>query len=549
MLSELQQVIRLVMFLCRHGVYKQNKAQSRGGLLVLLSAQSGLLTCRRLTYTVAAAGRWFVKVARKGRMTEIVENLSSFISLCDCPYEEELCKFSDNFGSLHFVCSFQVDQYSQDVETETERFLQRVSLVNSQITIIFKMKNKENTHQQEFSRRTKSVMDHFIARDPTSYVQSPFSVGCFPSCCQMHLVLGERLTLLLPSGAVEAGLCGEMNVTSLATLGPCMNQYPNWPSRLSHIRVLVYSPSGIPIIRAEGQTQLSFLQSLAGSLFWGKLGLAGVRCADTHAAQGSLFYEMEFSTEDEHSSETAPVCSRVVSESMESDVRTVEQTITLFLLMEYSDPFHSQLFEFITSEETLERQLDRVLWHNAEKVRSAMQTLLENTLRVFLSRKKSREKLQSAMSVIVSSLHSIVSSSSSAEFRSACMNSMKVQNTNDLTTSLHQTLQRVIGGRFVSSTRCTPKKVVEAVVSEQNGSERLEQSLPGKRAYKETMESPVSSSKRWCSETIDRGSDFSESSWESVDPQMTLLSSEMAISRSSSTSLNNIDLKNQQVRS
>uniref|UniRef100_A0A3B4CYN3 Uncharacterized protein n=1 Tax=Pygocentrus nattereri TaxID=42514 RepID=A0A3B4CYN3_PYGNA len=293
----------------------------------------------------------------------------------------------------------------------------------------FKMKNKENTHQQEF--------------------RSPFSVGCFPSCCQMHLVLGERLTLLLPSGAVEAGLCGEMNVTSLATLGPCMNQYPNWPSRLSHI---LYSPSGIPIIRAEGQTQLSFLQSLAGSLFWGKLGLAGVRCADTHAAQGSLFYEMEFSTEDEHSSETAPVCSRVVSESMESDVRTVEQTITLFLLMEYSDPFHSQLFEFIstTSEETLERQLDRVLWHNAEKVRSAMQTLLENTLRVFLSRKKAGCFMLTLFItlMIVSSLHSIVSSSSSAEFRSACMNSMK----------LNITL-RVIGGRFVSSTRCTPKKV------------------------------------------------------------------------------------------
>ncbi|KAL6480485.1 hypothetical protein MHYP_G00115180 [Metynnis hypsauchen] len=311
--------------------------------------------------------------------------------------------------------------------------------------------------------------------------------------------------------------------------------------------MLVYSPSGIPIIRAEGQTQLSFLQSLAGSLFWGKLGLAGVRCADTHAAQGSLFYEMEFSTEDEHSSETAPVCSRVVSENMESDVCTVEQTITLFLLMEYSDPFHSQLFEFIMSEETLERQLDRVLWHNAEKVRSAMQTLLENTLRVFLSRKKSREKLQSAISVIVSSVNSIVSSSSSAEFRSACMNSMKVQNTNDLTKSLHQTLQRVIGGRFVSSPRCTPKTVVEAVVSEQNGSERLEQSLPGKRAYKETMETPISSSKRWCSETIDRDSDFSESSWESVDAQMTLLSSEMAVSRLSSTSQNNMDLKNQQV--
>lgn len=56
-----------------------------------------------------------------------------------------------------------------------------------------------------------------------------------PSCSRMHPVLGEALPLLLSSEAVEAGLCGEMSLATMAVLGPCMKQYPNWPTRISHI--------------------------------------------------------------------------------------------------------------------------------------------------------------------------------------------------------------------------------------------------------------------------------------------------------------------------
>ncbi|KAI4904146.1 hypothetical protein NFI96_013805, partial [Prochilodus magdalenae] len=353
--------------------------------------------------------------------------------------------------------------------------------------------------------------------------------------------------------------------------------------------LVVTSQVAIPVMQGEGQTHLSFLRSLADPLFWGKnwvwlesavlimhrlhrvLVKSDVVLSDIYSICITcfLFYEMEFLTEDEHLSDPEPGCNQAERDNMKADVHTVEQTITLFLLLQYRDAFHSQLFDFIASEEILERQLDRVLWHNVENVKSALQSLLENTLRGFLSRKKagcfmltsfitlhthtSRVKLQSAMSVIVSSLSNIVSSSSSAEFRSACLNSMKVQNTNDLTNSLDQTLQRVISRRFVSSIPCTSKKAVEAVVSEQNGSQSGEQSLPGKRAHKEIEESPISSPKRWCSGTTDRNCDSSESSWET---EMTPLSSsqhplewhEMGLSGSSPRSETDVELKNQQVR-
>jgi len=67
--------------------------------------------------------------------------------------------------------------------------------------------------------------------------RSPFSVRCFPSCPQMHPVLGDTLSCVLPSDIIEAGLCGELRMVTMATLAPCMVQYSNWPTQLSCIRI------------------------------------------------------------------------------------------------------------------------------------------------------------------------------------------------------------------------------------------------------------------------------------------------------------------------
>lgn len=50
--------------------------------------------------------------------------------------------------------------------------------------------------------------------------------------------------------------------------------------------LLVYSPSGVPLMR--GEHELSFLQSLADSLPWGDLGLPQVCCTQTHTAHGKV---------------------------------------------------------------------------------------------------------------------------------------------------------------------------------------------------------------------------------------------------------------------
>ncbi|MCJ8734288.1 hypothetical protein PDJAM_G00233470 [Pangasius djambal] len=310
-------------------------------------------------------------------------------------------------------------------------------------------------------------------------------------------------------------------------------------------------------MRGESEMQLSFLQSLADSLPWGELGLPQVRCTPTHTAHGCLCCEVEFSVDNDPTEEPKPECSRAVSQDVKPEQsHPVAQTLILFLFIQHNDPFNSQLPDLITNEETLETYLDKVLWYNGEKVRSALQSLLENTLKDFLKRKKSSETFQSAMSVILSSVNSIVSGSSSVEFRSACLNSMKVQNTHDMSISLNQTLQRVINGRFTSRPRCTAEKAEEEAVSEQNSTKTCEEGLPGKRAHRDKEHSPLLS-KRPCLETTAGDSDASTSSlWEILPSPMTSLfcaplseelDGEKGFAGSSSGSLYTTEMKNQEV--
>ncbi|XP_060782719.1 proton-coupled zinc antiporter SLC30A9, mitochondrial [Neoarius graeffei] len=548
MQTKLQQVIRLLVVLI-HSNRGKSRAVHKGGLLVLLSTRATPPIC-----TVAATGPWCSKLAKKNMKEEVIDRLSSFVPLCNCSYPEELRTFSDNFGPLRFAQSFQVDQECH--ELEIARFLHRFSLVHAQITVIFKVRNKEQTHQQVFSAKsTYSMLGRAIAMDSTAFGQTSFSVRSLPSCRRMHPVLGETVPLLLSSEAVEAGLCGEVSITTMAVLGPCMKQYPNWPTRISHICLLVYSPSGIPLMR--GEHELSFLQSLADSLPWGDLGLPQVCCTQTHTAHGCLCSEVEFSVDNDPREEPRPECSLAVSQEVKLEQsRPVEQTLTLFLFIQHNDPFNSQLSDLITNEETLETYLDKVFQYNGEKVRSALQSLLENSLREFLKRKKSSETFQSAMSVILSSVNSIVSSSSSVEFRSACLNSMKAQNTHDMSISMHQTLQRVIHGRFTSCRGCTVEKAEDEAVFEQNSAETCEEGLPGKRPRRDKEQSPLIS-KRQCPETTPEDSEASTSSlWEILPTQITSLfcapsskglDEEMGLAGSSSGSLTTTEIKNQEV--
>ncbi|KAJ8282850.1 hypothetical protein COCON_G00053690 [Conger conger] len=229
---------------------------------------------------------------------------------------------------------------------------------------------------------------HFILKLNETVSQQvfrcPLSAGPGPQCGRLHPVAGGALPLLLPPEVAETGLCGDTVLLPLAALGPCVEQDGG--------------PSAFPA-------------RLGGLLAWEEFGLSGVRLEERPCTEGAVHAEVVYTLDSEQSP-------------------TTEQTLILFLFIQHSDPFHSQLSDYIASEEALEQHLDQILLHNEDRMRSALHSVLKSAL----------------------------ATSSSLEFRTACLHQMKVRDTHELAIRLRQSLQKVTEGRFLQSRRCDNSK-------------------------------------------------------------------------------------------
>ncbi|XP_063045959.1 DUF4554 domain-containing protein [Engraulis encrasicolus] len=497
MIKEIYEVIKLLMTLVhRDGKqFRPSSYRRDGGLLVQLSTdahQSDKLTC-----TIAAAGAWCPQTT-EAVYAEVTASLPVSASVGDgeCRASAELTRFTASTGPANFILSFEVRNVESGCQKEwdqMESFLHRISLIHAQLKIWYEVKDNRKTHQVIFGDDVNSkilLKNQSIVMDIASYQLSPFSVGGLESCDQMHGVMGAEVPLVLPPGLLETGLCGEASIIPMATLAPCMDQYPNWPVRLSAIQVLVYSPCCVPLLETLNMAApLSFLQALTTSVHWERWGLSGVTCADKQMVEGkepgprgSLCCDIVFGVEStEGDQEVGPQWSP-----------TVSQTLTLFLFLQHSDPFHSQLSDIMANEEELEKHLDQVLWHNSERVTSSLNSLLQRILDPYQKKCSNHEKMQSALSVIQSSLTTVMNSSSSVEFRNACLGHMKAQDTHQVSMCLGRSLHSVTEGRFIPIYRCTNKKPgvsggQNSTVQKADGQDRNPHSLrhpsPRKRCF------------------------------------------------------------------
>ena len=70
-----------------------------------------------------------------------------------------------------------------------------------------------------------------------SSLRPGLSGGGRPWCHGGHPVTGERVPLSIPPAAMERGLYGELSLQPVALLAPCVLQYPNLATRLTHIQI------------------------------------------------------------------------------------------------------------------------------------------------------------------------------------------------------------------------------------------------------------------------------------------------------------------------
>ncbi|XP_035506052.2 DUF4554 domain-containing protein isoform X2 [Scophthalmus maximus] len=438
MLREIQQVLRLLVLLGRQR--RRRALTAAGGLSVLLWTDSGT-SVQSVNCTVAAAGPWCTGIKMKALQHDLKESMFPCARLCPEPDPEELCAFTDLYGSPRFLLSFQMKDarlFNPEWQAHIETFLRIFSLANAEIKIHLKIKFIQQTFHPNFGVKIKSKVaqsgERSLIMDVTCNTQPPPCVkkGCW--CRGGHPVLGDRLPLSIPPQVMDQGLYGELSIQPVTLLSPCVLQYPNLATQLTHIQVLVYSPSNVPVTGPS-----TFFQNLPAQLGCEELSLHGFHCSSFKdlVLSGGTVYKVEQENWE-----------------AESSLPTMQQMLRLFLFLQHSDPFTSHLPDVIAAEAQIERHLEDILSNNRQAVTTALQTELKNTLKAQNRRKRDQEKLRSAAEMILSSSISIVSCSSNMDFRNACLNCMKVSDTRALSASLCESLRRVTSWKFTPRGRC-----------------------------------------------------------------------------------------------
>ncbi|XP_073342451.1 type 2 DNA topoisomerase 6 subunit B-like [Pagrus major] len=450
MLTEIQQVLRFVMILGKQR--RRCGLKTAGGLLVLLWTETGA-SVQSLNCTVAAAGSWCRGIKMKALqpdLRDLKESMLPCVWPCLQPDPEELFAFTDLYGSPRLLLSFQMNArlFCPERCARLEAFLHAFSVSNAGIKLHLRFRINQQIIQRDFRVKTKSKIalanQPSLILDVTSSTEPPECVkkGCW--CLGGHPVLGGRLPLSIPPEAMDQGLFGELSIQPVTLLSPCVLQYPNLATQLTHIKVLVCSPSNVPV------TGLStFLQNLPPHLDCQELGLHGLRCSSSKdlVHSGGTVYTVEQENCEDSQQESSPP--------------RMQQRLLLFLFLQHNDPFTYQLSDIMATEALIERHLEAILNNNRKAVTTALQTELKGTLKAQSCRKKDQEKLRSAAEVILRSSISIVSCSSNMDFRNACLNRMKVRDTHELSASLRESLRRVTSWKFVPKSKCYSAQMEE----------------------------------------------------------------------------------------
>lgn len=445
MFQEIDEVLRLLMLMARRS--KKPGSQNRGGLMVLLWTDTDS-DDRSLNCTVAAAGPWCAGIKME-ELHPVFTDIMNRLGLCTGPHPEpdieDLCAFTDLHGSLSVLLYFLMKDaqliFSQKWRHYIETFFHSFILANAEIKVYLKLRIDQKIFQREF--KAKKYLKVVLSAQQQLYLDVTCSTQHLEyfkrgyCCCGGHPEVGDSLLLSVPPKAMEQGLFGTVSLHPVTLLRPCVLQYPNVATKLTQIEILVYSPSNVPVTSPS-----AFLQNLPAHLNCQELGIKRncISLKERTPTGGTVYRVEQLNCQETNE---------------ESSLFSIDQCLVLFLFLQHSDPFTSEISDIMASEMLLDHHLEDVVNNNRKAVTSAVETEMKKTLKAQTHKNKEQEKMRSACEVILSSSITIISSSSNTGFRNACLASMKVQHTHQLSSLLSESLRRVIFRKCIPRRSCS----------------------------------------------------------------------------------------------
>ncbi|XP_043538934.1 uncharacterized protein LOC122543991 [Chiloscyllium plagiosum] len=162
---------------------------------------------------VAAAGQW-ISNNQTYYFYKVIEKLLLQLSLRVVQVDLGTADLNEKFISSDFRLTFEV-----------------------KIQFYVKVNGNLSTHIFKSEKLDQFCSNgHTVLSDSTHYIKN-FECAADSHCYRLHPVAGKLFPLSIPNKLAEEGLCGVLEILSIAAICPCLKNYPNKPAGVSNVSV------------------------------------------------------------------------------------------------------------------------------------------------------------------------------------------------------------------------------------------------------------------------------------------------------------------------
>ncbi|XP_078516970.1 type 2 DNA topoisomerase 6 subunit B-like isoform X3 [Lissotriton helveticus] len=396
-----------------------------GTLFIAINAESLKRDVNQLQCFATIAGAGELGSSINEKLHEAIKAMLPNVSIRTLATQEEIVCLHENLGVAPFQLTFELLQNAKDLMLDcigTKQLIHRISVVHPKVKIHYCIKVNNAVSAETYRLH---------------------SYGVDMCCTQIHPVQGETINLLIPNKAAEMGLTGELQLELVTAICPCSKMHPNRLPQITSVYIFFYSSLGLPICFQSRGKSLSFFEDIFHVKDWEMIRQDIALVLDKMLEEDVVTPDIKYIS--------GPVTGQ------HDDLDVVQQTILLFLFVDYSDRFQSEILDSIEAYSMIVNQMDHIFLCNQYVLKEAMQLILKMTLEKQYKTERNQVKLQLSHGVVSDSMCSIVTNSTNSSFRRKCLSNFQVSDAREFRVAVEQSLQRISINRVLQGQTCDIK--------------------------------------------------------------------------------------------
>ncbi|XP_016063752.1 PREDICTED: uncharacterized protein C11orf80 homolog [Miniopterus natalensis] len=398
--------------------------------------------------TIASAGSICGGLVYKNFLKEMQSILPRFSAKLSWTSEE--VSYSQDIPRVTpFQMTFEVDEKPRNLITDNlviKNFLRRIVMVHPKIRFSFSVKVNGIHSMEIFGAENEPTLNLSngiaLVINYQHYMRRPKFGTTQLLCSRIHPVLGHPVMLFIPGNVAGMDSLGELILTPAAAVCPCPKVFSNQLRRISSVSIFLYGPSGLPLILpSQEQSITTIFKDTSYFIDWKKYHLCMVPNTDLNLDRDMVLPDVSYQVESTEGDQP-------------QNMDPQGQTLLLILFVDFHSGFPVQQMELWGVHTLLTTHLSAILRESHSVVQDSIQFAVDQALEQHHQAAKAHQKLQTSLSVAVSSIMSIVTGSTSHSFRKICLQALQAADTQEFGTKLHKSFYEITQHRVPPHCSC-----------------------------------------------------------------------------------------------